>query len=113
MARSRRWRNGPTPGLSPPEKSWGADKFKVWNSIDGCKDGKFRFVEDEPKAWVDESDVRLYGYWFWDWYEEFQKVASIEAETQVFTLDKPYSQYGYRKGQRYRAVNVLRTGPAA
>jgi hypothetical protein len=86
----------------------GADTFKVWNSIDGCKDGKFRFVEDQPKAWIDEPDVRLYGYWFWDWYEEFQKVASIDAEARTFTLDTPYSQYGYRKGQRYRAVNVLR-----
>ena len=25
-----------------------------------------------------------------------------------FTLAKPYSQYGYRKGQRYHALNVLR-----
>lgn len=86
----------------------GTDSFKVWNSIDGCRDGKFRFVEEQPKTWIDEPDVRLYGYWFWDWYEEFQKVASIDAETQTFTLGKPYSQYGYRKGQRYRAVNVLR-----
>ena len=51
---------------------------------------------------------RLYGYWFWDWYEEYQKVAAIDAGTQALTLAKPYSQYGYRKGQRYRAVNVLR-----
>jgi hypothetical protein len=98
----------PNTGFVATGEILGSDTFKVWNSIDGCKDGKFRFVEDEPKAWVDEPDVRLYGYWFWDWYEEFQKVASMDAETQVFTLDKPYSQYGYRQGQRYRAVNVLR-----
>ncbi|MHC1768414.1 MAG: right-handed parallel beta-helix repeat-containing protein [Verrucomicrobiia bacterium] len=86
----------------------GQDKFKVWGSIEGCRDGKFRFVEDRAKRWVDEPDVRLYGYWFWDWYEEYQKVAAIDAEQGSFTLAKPYSSYGYRKGQRYFAVNVLR-----
>ncbi len=86
----------------------GQDTFKVWGSIEGCRDGKFRFVEDRAKRWVDESDVRLYGYWFWDWSEEYQKVAAIDAEQGSFTLAKPYSSYGYRKGQRYFAVNVLR-----
>jgi hypothetical protein len=86
----------------------GTDTFKVWDSIQGCRDGKFKYVEDRPSTWVDEPDVRLYGYWFWDWYEEFQKVAAIDAGTRAFTLAEPYSQYGYRAGQRYRAVNVLR-----
>ncbi|MHB8952342.1 MAG: right-handed parallel beta-helix repeat-containing protein [Pirellulaceae bacterium] len=86
----------------------GSDTFRVWDSIAGCRDGKFQYVEDRPSTWVDEPDVRLYGYWFWDWYEEFQKVAALDAQAHAFTLAKPYSQYGYRKGQRYRAVNVLR-----
>ncbi len=86
----------------------GKDTFKIWNRIEGCRDGKFTYVEDRPNHWLDEPDVRLYGYWFWDWFEEFQKVASIDPDAQTFTLSRPYSNYGYRKDQRYYALNVFR-----
>ncbi|MBN2377392.1 MAG: right-handed parallel beta-helix repeat-containing protein [Sedimentisphaerales bacterium] len=85
----------------------GKDIFKKWE-IEGCRDGKFSYIEDRPNRWLDEPDVRLYGYWFFDWLEEFQKVASIDPDTQTFTLAQPYSRYGYRKGQRYYALNIFR-----
>jgi hypothetical protein len=100
-----RW---PNEGFVKTGEILGQDTFKVWGSISGCKDGKFRFVEDRAKSWVDEPDVRLYGYWFWDWFEEYQQVALIDPAESSFTLTKPYSAYGYRKGQRYFAVNVFR-----
>ncbi len=71
-----RW---PNEGFVKTGEILGKEAFKVWNTIEGCKDGKFRYVEDRPSGWLDEPDVRLYGYWFWDWYEEYQKVASIDA----------------------------------
>ena len=86
----------------------GEKRFKVWNRIEGCRDGKFRYLGERPSRWLDEPDVRLYGYWFWDWYEEYQTVAAIDPDTHSFTLSPPYSNYGYRKDQRYRAVNVFR-----
>jgi parallel beta helix pectate lyase-like protein len=100
-----RW---PNEGFVKTGDILGTDTFKVWNRLDGCHDGKFRFVEDRPTRWTDEPDVRLYGYWFWDWFEEYQQVAEIDAEARTFTLAEPYSGYGYRKDQRYFAVNVLR-----
>jgi len=100
-----RW---PNEGFVKTGEILGKDTFKVWNRIEGCRDGKFRYVEDRPGQWLDEPDVRLYGYWFWDWYEEFQKVASIDPDGRIFTLSKPYSNYGYRKDQRYYALNVFR-----
>jgi hypothetical protein len=100
-----RW---PNEGFVKTGEILGTNTFKVWNSIPGCKDGKFQFVEERPARWLDEPDVRLYGYWFWDWYEEYQQVASIDADQKSFTLTTPYSNYGYRKGQRYFAVNVFR-----
>jgi hypothetical protein len=99
-----RW---PNEGFVKTGEVLGKETFKVWDSIPGCKDGKFRYVDDRPKRWTDEPDVRLYGYWFWDWYEEFQKVASIDAAARTFTLAPPYSQYGYRKDQRYFGVNLF------
>jgi hypothetical protein len=99
-----RW---PNEGFIKTGEVLGKETFKVWNSIPGCKDGKFRYVDDRPGRWTDEPDVRLYGYWFWDWYEEYQKVASIDPAARTFTLAPPYSQYGYRKDQRYFAVNLF------
>ncbi|UCF04058.1 MAG: right-handed parallel beta-helix repeat-containing protein, partial [bacterium] len=100
-----RW---PNEGFVKTGEILGKDTFKVWNRIEGCRDGIFGYVEDRPGQWLDEPDVRLYGYWFWDWYEEFQKVASIDPDGRIFTLSKPYSNYGYRKDQRYYALNVFR-----
>ncbi len=100
-----RW---PNEGFVTTGEILGTDTLTVWNTIKGCKDGKFRYLEDRPNRWFDEPDVRLYGYWFWDWFEEYQKVAGIDASDRVFTLSPPYSNYGYRKGQRYYAVNVFR-----
>jgi len=100
-----RW---PNEGFVKTGAILGKDTFKVWNSIEGCRDGKFRYVEGRPGYWLDEPDVRLYGYWFWDWFEEFQKVASIDPNAQTFILSQPYSTYGYRKSQRYYALNVFR-----
>jgi hypothetical protein len=100
-----RW---PNEGFAKTGEILGRDTFKVWNSINGCRDGKFRYVEDRAGTWLDEPDVRLYGYWFWDWYEEYQTVAQIDAAERSYTLAQPYSQYGYRQGQRYYALNVFR-----
>jgi len=100
-----RW---PNEGFVKTGDILGADTFKVWNTIEGCRDGKFKYVEDRPSRWGDEPDVRLYGYWFWDWFEEYQNVAAIDADGKAFTLSKPYSNYGYRKDQRYFALNVFR-----
>lgn len=100
-----RW---PNEGFVKTGDILGKDTFKVWNRIEGCRDGKFHYVEERPGRWVDEPDVRLYGYWFWDWFEEYQKVAAIDADGKTFTLSEPYSNYGYRKDQRYYALNVFR-----
>lgn len=99
-----RW---PNDGFVKTGEVLGKDTFMVWGSIPGCKDGKFRYVDDRPNRWVDEPDVRLYGYWFWDWFEEYQKVAAIDPATRTFTLVPPYSRYGYRKDQRYYGVNLF------
>jgi hypothetical protein len=100
-----RW---PNEGFVKTGAILGKDTFKVWNRIEGCRDGKFVYVENRPSHWIDEHDVRLYGYWFWDWFEEFQKVVSIDPDAKTFTLSKPYSRYGYRKDQRYYALNIFR-----
>ena len=70
--------------------------------------GSFRYSEDRINSWLDEPDVRLHGYWYWDWDDQFLKVARIDAGTKTFALAPPRPSYGLRNGQRYYALNVFR-----
>jgi hypothetical protein len=99
-----RW---PNDGFAATGDVLGKETFTVWGSIKGCRDGVFRYVEDRPGRWLEEPDIRLHGYWFWDWYDQHQTVASIDPAAKTMTLRPPYSSYGYRKGQRYYALNLL------
>ena len=99
-----RW---PNQGFVKTGEVLGKDKIMAGDRVEGCRDGAFRYLEERPSRWGEEPDVRLYGYWYWDWYEEYQKVAAIDAQAKTLTLAPPYSGYGYRKGQRYHALNLF------
>jgi hypothetical protein len=73
----------------------------------GSKVGQFHYDGDHPQRWVGETDPWLHGYWFWDWSEQRQRLASIDAEKKVLTVAPPAHIYGYRKGQWYYAFNML------
>ncbi len=73
----------------------------------GSKTGRFIYKGTRPERWVNEEDVWLHGYWFWDWSEERQQVVSIDTEHSQISLSKPYHHYGYRKDQWYYAYNLL------
>ena len=73
----------------------------------GTVEGKFTYSDDRPKRWADEQEIWLHGYWFWDWSDSFEKVSSIDTEKRIIETAAPYHNYGYRKGQRYYALNVL------
>ena len=73
----------------------------------GTAEGKFTYSGDRPKRWKDEQEIWLHGYWFWDWADSFDRVASIDTKNRVIVTEPPYHGHGYRKGQRYYALNVL------
>jgi len=77
------------------------------HGIQGSRDGKFTYDGDRPSRWKSERDPWLYGFWFWDWADGYQKVAAIDPEQRVITTASPYHGYGFRKGQRYFALNLL------
>jgi formylglycine-generating enzyme required for sulfatase activity len=70
-------------------------------------EGRFVYGGDRPERWVDESDLWLQGYWFFDWWDDRMKVASIDTGTKVIELTPPEHRYGYRAGQWYYAFNAL------
>jgi len=73
----------------------------------GCAEGFFRYDGDRPRRWTAEKDVWLHGYWFWDWADQRQKVATIDPDQRTITLAKPDHHYGYRNGQWFYAFNLL------
>ncbi|MHC4105201.1 MAG: right-handed parallel beta-helix repeat-containing protein, partial [Planctomycetota bacterium] len=73
----------------------------------GSKTGKFMYEGDRPKRWVEENDVWVHGYWFWDWSDERQQVESIDTEKRIISVKPPYHSYGYRIGQWFYGLNIL------
>ncbi len=81
--------------------------LQAWDRRPGSPEGRFRFDGDRPTRWVGEPDAWLYGYWFWDWADSYEKIDRIDPVRREISLAKPWHQYGYRRNQRYHAVNLL------
>jgi len=73
----------------------------------GSRVGKFVYEGDRPARWSGERDIWVHGYWFWDWADSCQRVESIDTEQRLISLEPPYHGFGYRKGQRFYAFNIL------
>jgi len=77
------------------------------HGIQGDAVGRFVYEGDRPARWAKEDDIRLHGYWFWDWSDAYEKVESIDPRHRVISTLPPYHHYGYRKGARWYALNLL------
>ena len=73
----------------------------------GSKTGKFFVESDRLRRWTSEPDLLLYGYWFWDWADSYERVEAIDAEQGLITLAKPWHTYGFSIGAPFYAVNAL------
>jgi len=73
----------------------------------GSKVGEFVYEGDRPSKWAAEPDLLLYGYWFWDWADSYERVASIDPQTRRITLAKPWHNYGFSVGAPFYAINAL------
>lgn len=75
--------------------------------VKGCKEGIFVYEGDRPERWLDEPDAWVQGYWFRDWAVQRHKIASLDTERHIISVQPPYHDYGYRKGQWFRGFNLL------
>ncbi|MCG6188454.1 right-handed parallel beta-helix repeat-containing protein [Maribellus maritimus] len=73
----------------------------------GSKEGVFEYLGDRQDQWAEENDVRLGGYWFWDWSDEFQTVDKVDVESHTFYLKEPFHRYGYGDSLRYFGLNLF------
>lgn len=73
----------------------------------GTREGVFEYLDTRMNRWASESDIHLGGYWYWDWSDQFQKVARVDTNNRTFYLREPYHHYGYRDSLRYFGVNLF------
>lgn len=98
-----RWPNG---GFARAAGVAGPDGRRVEGGA-GTREGRIFYEGDRPRRWAGEPEAWLYGYWFYDWADSYERVAAIDAEARRIDLEAPFSRYGYRAGARYRALNLL------
>lgn len=98
-----RW---PNEGFAHVGELEGGKPIKV-HGLDGDSVGRFTYEGDRTSRWAGEDEIWLHGYWFWDWSDGYQRVRSIDSNARIIELAEPYHNYGYRKGQRYYAFNLL------
>lgn len=85
--------------LGPTEIAWGNAK--------GRAEGDFTYDGDRPARWKDEKEAWALGYWFHDWAEQRQPIASIDAAAKRLILAGPPHHYGYRQGRWFYGFNLL------
>jgi hypothetical protein len=81
-----------------------------WAKTAGVTQGKedrFQYEGDRPARWVGLDDVWLHGYWTWDWADSYERIKSVETASHEIVTYPPHGVYGYAKGKRYYALNVL------
>jgi hypothetical protein len=69
--------------------------------------GGFHYSGDRPKRWRDVNDLRVHGYWSYDWANSYERVASLDVTQRLVKTAPPHGLYGFRKNQRFYFLNVL------
>ena len=73
----------------------------------GTRSDRFHYDGNRPKRWKSFEDVWVHGYWFVDWADQYLKVKTIDIASQAVVIEPPQSGYGYKKGQRFRFLNII------
>ncbi len=63
-------------------------------------------LTDVVDRWTMAEDLRLYGYWYWDWSDQSVQISSVNTVNKTVSSIQP-SAYGVLPGQRFFAYNLL------
>ena len=99
-----RW---PNTGFVETGEITGPQTLKSWDNKPGSPEGRFKFDDERPLRWTGEPNVWLYGYWYWNWADSYEKIERIDINNREIVLAQPWHRYGYKQGMRYYALNLL------
>ena len=100
-----RW---PDQGFTQAGLAIGAtDVGDTWIHVHGTREGILEYEDARMERWMQEQDPRLFGYWYWDWADKYHKLAALDPERKTFTVNEPWSHYGYRDSCRFYGLNLL------
>ena len=100
-----RWPNN---GFAFGGKALGTTELpKTYRKINRYEEGIFEYCDNQQSRWIKEQDIRLSGYWYWDWSDEFQKVEKIDTLKKTLSISPPYHKYGYKDSLRYFGLNLF------
>ncbi len=90
-----------------PNKGWSF----IADTPKGQNGGMFTYdaakTNDRPARWKNAEDVWLHGYWSFDWADSYTKIKSVDTAAHAIYTQEPHGAYGYTKGKRFYALNVL------
>jgi len=66
----------------------------------------FKYDQNKLAEWVKAKDIRMFGYWFYNWSDQSVTVAEIDAENGIIRTVEP-SGYSVRPNQRFFIYNLL------
>lgn len=100
-----RW---PDEGFTQAGTAVGATELPdTWIHVHGTAEGVLQYQDGRMEGWAQEADPILFGYWYWDWSDKYHRLASVDPAGGTFTLDEPWSHYGYRDSCRFYGLNLL------
>jgi hypothetical protein len=79
----------------------------IEDTISGARDSRFQYAGGRPERWTSSQDVWLHGYWTWDWAESYVRIDSIDTARKIIRTRAPHGVYGYSRGKRFYAQNIL------
>jgi len=80
---------------------------RTYIAVHGTKEGVFEYIDAYQDRWAQEEDVRLGGYWYWDWSDQFQRAKRWDAAARTVYIGEPYHGYGYKDSLRYFGLNLF------
>lgn len=83
------------PNWVPPEKR-----------NDPPKGPTFAFEGERPFSWKNDGDIKMYGYWYWDWATSEMTIEQIDKENRTIKASPP-NAYGIKSQQRYYYYNIM------
>ena len=72
------------------------------------KEPIIKYSESKINDFKSIRDVFVYGYWCYEWYDDYAKVKEIDTIHHTITLTTENYPWGFKKGGKYRFVNSLK-----